>query len=81
MRLDELEIGQKAKIQKLTGKESYKSYFYDMGFLPGEEIKILRRAPMGGLFLVGIMDYQLCIRKDGAAAIQVQKIDNAERML
>ncbi len=81
MFLNELKPGTHASIHSLLAdekddKENGNQHLYEMGFLPGEKIQLIRKAPWGGPIVVRIMDYELCLRQDCAASIRVQNIEN-----
>lgn len=44
----------------------------DLGFVPGATVEVVRRAPLGDPVLYRVCDYEICLRKAQAAAIQVQ---------
>ncbi len=44
----------------------------DMGVTPGVEIKVIKAAPLGDPIEVNVRGYELSLRKDEAAQIQVE---------
>jgi ferrous iron transport protein A len=72
--LHELKKGQKAIIKDIIENELTLKLM-DMGCLPGEEITMIGKAPMGDpmMFLIGT--YILSLRKEEAGYIQVQPIN------
>ena len=46
--------------------------FIEMGFVKGQAVKLLRKAPLGNPYLVKIMNAEIAIRKDDASKILVQ---------
>ena len=47
MTLNELQIGQTARIIRVGGKGSLRQHFLDMGMIPGAEVTLIKYAPMG----------------------------------
>lgn len=75
MKLDELKVGQKAKVLNLNveNKES-RRHLLDMGITRGVEVKIKKVAPMGDPIDIELRDYELCIRKADLSKIEVEVI-------
>ncbi|EHQ05428.1 MAG: ferrous iron transport protein A [Leptonema illini] len=46
----------------------------EMGLIPGQQVKILKVAPLGDPIEIEIMHYRLCLRKREAAKIQVRPL-------
>ena len=72
--LNEMKPGDRANILKISGKGALKKRFLDMGVLPGTSIEIIRVAPLGDPVEIKIRGYNLTLRKDEAASIQVREI-------
>jgi ferrous iron transport protein A len=72
--LHELKKGQKAIIKDIS-ENDLSLKLMDMGCLPGEEITMIGKAPMGDpiMFLIGT--YVLSLRKEEAENIHVQLIN------
>lgn len=47
MTLDELQIGQSATLTTVGGEGALRQHFLDMGLIPGEEVTLVRFAPLG----------------------------------
>ena len=43
----------------------------ELGFREGEQIEVVRRAPMGDPMVFRVCDYELCLRRRDAGAIRV----------
>ena len=74
MRLDQLQIGKRARIQGVFQYDHNLERLYAMGLVPGEEVELIRAAPLGDPILVRIMGYELCLRRDCAANIRIRPI-------
>ena len=71
MTLQELNPGQSATITEVGGEGSLRQHFLDMGIIPGEEVALVKYAPMGDPIELMISGYMLTIRKDDAASISI----------
>ncbi len=71
MTLDELKIGQSAIITKVGGDGALRQHFLDMGVIPGSELTLVKFAPMGDPMQLLIHGYELTLRKDDAAKIDI----------
>lgn len=43
----------------------------ELGFREGEDVEVVRRAPMGDPMIFRVCDYELCLRRRDARAIRV----------
>lgn len=71
MTLDKLKIGQSAIITKVGGDGALRQHFLDMGVIPGSELTLVKFAPMGDPMQLLIHGYELTLRKDDAAKIDI----------
>ena len=71
MTLDELKIGQSAIITKVGGDGALRQHFLDMGVIPGSELTLVKFALMGDPMQLLIHGYELTLRKDDAAKIDI----------
>ena len=72
MRLSELKIGERAVIIEFESSE-LELKLMEMGCLPGEEIIVEQKAPLGDPISVRIAGYSLSLRKNEANQILVSK--------
>lgn len=70
--LNNLKIGQKAKIIKLNPESGIKKQLLSMGVVPGVEVKIEKIAPLGDPIDVIVKGYHLSLRKEEASCIEVE---------
>jgi ferrous iron transport protein A len=70
MKLSQLEIGAQGIIKEFTDLEMSVKLM-EMGCLPGEKIKVERIAPLGDPIAVTVSGYQLSLRKQEAATIEL----------
>lgn len=74
MNLKELGIGKSAKVLKVGGSGSLRQHFLDMGIIPGAEVTLMKYAPMGDPMELRIHGYELTLRLDDAAQIEIEEI-------
>ena len=72
MTLNELEIGKTAKVVRLNGEGAVKRRIMDMGLTKGTEVAVRKVAPLGDPVELTVRGYELSIRRDEAAAIEVK---------
>ncbi|QXE90418.1 MULTISPECIES: FeoA family protein [Geomonas] len=72
MNLAKLKPGQKGKITSIGSIGPLKRRLMDMGVLVGEDVKVLKVAPMGDPIEVSIKSYNLSLRKKEAEGIAVE---------
>ena len=71
MTLKDLNIGESAVIGTVGGEGALRQHFLDMGLIPGEEVTLVKFAPMGDPMELSIHGYELTLRLDDAARIGV----------
>ncbi|HIV17659.1 MAG TPA: ferrous iron transport protein B [Candidatus Alectryocaccobium stercorigallinarum] len=74
MTLKELEIGKSAVIRTVGGEGALRQHFLDMGMIPGTEVTLVKLAPMGDPMELEIHGYELTLRLDDAAQIEVEPV-------
>ena len=70
--LKEVTIGSSAKVLKLHGEGAVKRRIMDMGITKGVEVYVRKVAPLGDPIEVTVRGYELSIRNDDAAMIEVE---------
>ena len=71
MTLKDLNIGETAVVGTVGGEGALRQHFLDMGLIPGEEVTLVKFAPMGDPMELSIHGYELTLRLDDAARIGV----------
>lgn len=71
MTLKNLNIGETAVVGTVGGEGALRQHFLDMGLIPGEEVTLVKFAPMGDPMELSIHGYELTLRLDDAARIGV----------
>ncbi len=72
MTLRELKPGQQGRVTSVGTSGSMKRRIMDMGVTPGVEIRVIKVAPLGDPIEVNVRGYELSLRKDEAAQIEVE---------
>lgn len=71
--LPSLKNGQKATIHALCGEAALNAQLQDNGFVPGENVMVIRRGLFGGTPLaVQLGQAVIALRREEAAAIEVE---------
>ena len=79
MKLNELKIGQCARITSVGGEGALRQHFLDMGVIPGAEVTLVKLAPMGDPMELQIHGYELTLRVADAGEITINPIDERTR--
>ena len=74
MKLNELKPGQSAVIDAVGGEGALRQHFLDMGMIPGTEVTVIKLAPMGDPMELQIHGYELTLRLDDAARIDITPV-------
>lgn len=74
MTLNGLEIGQTARIEAVGGEGALRQHFLDMGLIPGAEVTLVKFAPMGDPMELLLHGYELTLRLDDAAKIEIEPV-------
>ena len=71
MTLNEVKVGASAQVAKLNGEGAVKRRLMDMGITKGTEVYVRKVAPLGDPIEVTVRGYELSLRKDEAAKIEM----------
>lgn len=74
MTLNQLKSGQSAVIDAVGGEGELRQHFLDMGVIPGARVTLIKLAPMGDPMELQIHGYELTLRLDDAAKIEIHEI-------
>lgn len=72
MTLDQLAIGQSAVITKVGGEGTLRCRLLDMGLIPRTAVTLKKIAPMGDPLELRVRGYELTLRREDAARIEVE---------
>ncbi|MDO4198348.1 MAG: FeoA family protein [Erysipelotrichaceae bacterium] len=70
--LRDVKIGETAKVVKLHGEGAVKRRIMDMGITKKTDVYVRKVAPLGDPIEVTVRGYELSIRKEDAAMIEVE---------
>jgi ferrous iron transport protein A len=69
--LDQLQVGQRARVDTLAGDDAIAQRLLEMGLLDGEELEVIGFAPLGDPMEIRLRDFRLSLRRAEAARIGV----------
>ena len=72
MTLEEVKIGSKVTVVKVSGEGAIRRRIMDMGITKGTTITIKKTAPLGDPIEIGVRGYELSLRKADATMIEVK---------
>ncbi len=79
MKLDELEIGKDAIIASVASDDvALHQHILDMGLTPGTEVTMMKYAPMGDPMEIHLRGYELTLRRDTAARIELVDVHDTD---
>ena len=69
--LDQLPVGQAARVESLTGDDALVQRLLEMGLFEGEPVEVVGVAPLGDPLEIRLRDYRLSLRRSEAARVRV----------
>lgn len=73
MTLNEVAVGDICTVVRLNGTGALKRRIMDMGITKGVEIRVVKIAPLGDPMELNVRGYDLSLRKEEAASIEVAR--------
>jgi ferrous iron transport protein A len=73
MTLDQLANGSAAQIREVAGRGPFRRRLLELGLLPGTSIERTGQAPLGDPLTFRVRGAVLCLRKDEARTVLVEK--------
>ncbi|HIY51466.1 MAG TPA: ferrous iron transport protein A [Candidatus Olsenella avicola] len=77
--LKDVKVGESAVVSKLAGTGALKRRIMDMGLTKGTGVYVRKVAPLGDPIEITVRGYELSIRKDEAACVEVTDVAQGER--
>lgn len=74
MTLRELKPGQQGSVTSIGTTGPMKRRIMDMGVTPGVVVKVIKVAPLGDPIEINIRGYELSLRKEEAAQIEIKLV-------
>lgn len=81
MRLSELQTGEKGVIIKVMGHRGFRRRIIEMGFIKGKTVEVLLNAPLKDPIKYKIMGYEISLRRQEAAMIEVMSEEEARESM
>ena len=81
MILADLQTGEKAVIVRVHGHGSFRKRLIEMGFIQGEEVKVVLNAPLKDPIEYEIIGYKVSLRREEAKQIEVVTEEEAKEAL
>lgn len=81
MLLSELKTGDSAVITKVKGYGAFRKRLNEMGFVRGKVVKAVKNAPLNDPIEYAIMGYQISLRRQEAAFIEIVSLDEASHIV
>lgn len=76
MTIAELKIGQSARVTDIGGEGTLRAHLLDMGLIPGVEVRLVKRAPLGDPLEIEVRGYALSLRLAEAQKIMISLLNN-----
>ena len=76
--LKEVKVGQSATVAKLTGTGALKRRIMDMGLTNGTRVYVSKVAPLGDPIELTVRGYELSVRRDEAANVEVVDVADGQ---
>ena len=73
MTINDLTLGQSAVITAVGGEGALRCRLLDMGLIPGTAVAVIKVAPMGDPIEIRLRGYELTLRKEDAAQIDIEE--------
>jgi ferrous iron transport protein A len=74
MWLNELAVGDQARVRRIAGTDEISTRLLEMGLTPGATLAILGTAPWGDPIELELRGYRLSVRKSEAARVEVEAV-------
>lgn len=81
MTLDQLRIGQTARILHVQGDDAIAMRMMEMGILEGERVALLGQAPLGDPLEFAVRGYRLSLRRSEARRVVVELVADSQNVL
>lgn len=75
--LDQLPSGARARVQRVVAppaQPEWQRQLQDLGFVPGAEVALLRRAPWGDPLVIAVEGSRFALRRAEARCVQLEPV-------
>lgn len=76
VQLDEMPVGSRVRVVEIKGSGKHQRRMLDMGFVPGAEVTVIRKAPLGDPIEYRVKGTAVALRQKDAGSILVEEIVN-----
>lgn len=76
VQLDELPVGSRVRVVEIEGNGKHQRRMLDMGFVPGAEVTVIRKAPLGDPIEYHVKSTAVALRQKDASSILVEELEN-----
>jgi Fe2+ transport system protein FeoA len=76
VQMDELPAGSRVRVVEIEGRGKHQRRMLDMGFVPGAEVTVMRKAPLGDPIEYRVKDTAVALRQKDANSILVEELEN-----
>ena len=70
--LSVLPVGQRAVLRAVGGERAYRRRLLELGFVPGTELRLIRRVGVGDVLEVELRHSRISLRISEASALEVE---------
>ena len=70
--LSALPVGQRALLRAVGGERAYRRRLLELGFVPGTELRLVRRVGVGDVLEVELRHSRISLRISEASALEVE---------
>lgn len=79
MKLSDLKKDDKGIITKVLGRGAFRKRIIEMGFVQGQEVEVVRSAPLGDPVYYKVMGYNVSLRKSDAEQVEVVSLNEYQQ--
>ncbi len=76
VQLDEMPVGSRVRVVEIEGSGKHQRRMLDMGFVPGAEVTVIRKAPLGDPIEYRVKGTAVALRQKNACSILVEEMVN-----
>jgi len=76
VQLDEMPVGSRVRVVEIEGSGKHQRRMLDMGFVPGAEVTVIRKAPLGDPIEYRVKGTAVALRQKSACSILVEEMVN-----
>ena len=70
--LKDVQVGESTRVVRVNGQGALRRRIMDMGVTKGTKIYVRKMAPLGDPIEINVRGYELSLRKEDAASIEVE---------